>query len=136
MNLFFLEKFTVVAKENGGNWQSAADLCAATGKVLPIVRSESEVDELCDLVPDTYLWIGVRTGATKNVYLNYLDKSPTPYLKHYLNGGECGSLICQKGGEKVYGKYKGLITWDCSKTHSSIVCENPRKSILFNCFGT
>ena len=129
------------------NWQAAADLCHATGETLPIVRSESEVDALCALVPDSYshLWVGIRIGAKPNVYVNYLDQSPSSYLENYKNMGGCGALVCIKGREASIGKYGGLVSFRCPDEmrdgHTtdapgflSIICENPRKYILFNVF--
>ena len=129
----------------GYTWQEAADLCEARGETLPILRSALELEEICALSPDTYVWLGITKGAQPDTLINYLDQSPAPYLENLLivregSPGNCMSLVCFPenttiyGGTYgwVYGKYGYLNVWECDmkRTYQNYVCENPRKFLF------
>ena len=105
--------------------------------MLPIVRSQSDVDAICALSPDDneqYIWLGIIQGAQPDTLINYLDQSPAPYLENLLikndPGSLCMSLVCFPGNTSRYGKYGTLRVWSCDGGHwlyHNYVCENPRK---------
>ena len=120
-------------------WQEAADDCTAAGTTLPIPRSEAEVHALCDSAPDTFIWTGIIKGAKPDIYVNYLDQSPAPYLYLKYNPNmedqKCMALVCYEGDSKQY-TYMNLPcdAGNLINFWGNLInfCEDPRKYFLKN----